>query len=338
MKIAIHKSPLGFSKDWISFCDRNNIEYKTVNCYDSDIINELVDCNLLMWHHHHAGPRDVLFAKQLLFSLQQSGKTIFPDFNTCWHFDDKVGQKYLLEAIQAPLAPSWVFYEKSKAKEWAGNVSFPKVFKLRGGAGSSNVRLVKTSKEAIKLINTAFGRGFSSYNKWDDLKEHIRKSKGDIKSVLGILGSFKRLFSATRFSQIVGRQKGYVLFQEFIAGNTFDIRVVVIADKAFAIKRLVRKNDFRASGSGHILYEKEEIDERCVKIAFGITDKLKGQCVAYDFVFTAEREPMIVEINYGFAHEAYFPCPGYWDKQMQWHTESFNPADLIIESMLKTLI
>lgn len=334
MKIAIHASPLGFSRDWIAYCVKHTTDYKIVNCYDSNIIAQLSDCDLLLWHHHHAGPRDVLFAKQLLFSLQQAGKNVFPDFNTCWHFDDKLGQKYLLEAIDAPQVPTWAFYEKKVALDWARKASFPKVFKLRGGAGSSNVKLIKTNKEAADIINKAFGAGFSSYNKWEDLKENIRKSKTNKTSVLNILGSVKRMFTATRFSHIVGRQKGYVLFQEFIADNTFDIRVVVIADKAFAIKRLVRKNDFRASGSGHILYAKEEIDERCVKIAFETTEKLKGQCVAYDFVFDSYNQPLIVEINYGFAHESYFACPGYWDRSMAWHEGLFNAADLIIESVL----
>lgn len=335
MKVAIHESRLGFSKDWISYCIKNEIDFKIVNCYDSNIVESLTDCDLLLWHHHHAGPRDVLFAKQLLFSIQQSGKKVFPDFNTCWHFDDKLGQKYLLEAIGAPHAATWAFYERSVALDWAQNTSFPKVFKLRGGAGSSNVRLIKTRNEAYKVINKAFGRGFSLYNRWDDLKENIRKSKSDIQSFRDILGSLKRLFAGTRFSQVVGRHKGYVLFQEFVAGNTFDVRVVVIADKAFAIKRLVRKDDFRASGSGYILYDKEEIDERCVKIAFVTTEKLKGQCVAYDFVFTLDNSPLIVEINYGFAHEAYFPCPGFWDRDMNWHETAFNAADIIVESMLQ---
>ena len=41
------------------------------------------------------------------------------------------------------------------------------------------------------------------------------------------------------------------------------VRVIVINDKAFAIKRMVRKNDFRASGSGIIEYDKENLtDER----------------------------------------------------------------------------
>jgi hypothetical protein len=70
-----------------------------VDCYQSDIINQLSDCDALMFHHYHASSKDTLFAKQLLFALESAGKIVFPDFRTGWHFDDKVGQKYLFEAI-----------------------------------------------------------------------------------------------------------------------------------------------------------------------------------------------------------------------------------------------
>ena len=119
-----------------------------------------------MWPHDHGNYNDALFAKQLLYALQMAGKRVFPDFNTTWHFDDKVGQKYLLEAIGAPLVPSYVFYSKREALEWAKQTSFPKVFKLRGGAGSANVRLVRTRSEAYRLISKAFTSGFSQFNRW----------------------------------------------------------------------------------------------------------------------------------------------------------------------------
>ena len=45
MKIAIHKSEWGFSKSWIAYCERKGINYKIVNCYDSDIIQSLKDCD-----------------------------------------------------------------------------------------------------------------------------------------------------------------------------------------------------------------------------------------------------------------------------------------------------
>ena len=155
MKIAIHKSG-GFSDRWIEYCEKNHIDYKIVNAYDTDIIQQMADCDAFMWHHFHNSYKDALFAKQLLFSLQQAGKRVFPDFNTGWHFDDKVGQKYLLEAIGAPLVPSYVFYTKKEALDWIDKTTFPKVFKLRGGAGASNVKLAHTKKEARHLVKKVF--------------------------------------------------------------------------------------------------------------------------------------------------------------------------------------
>ena len=50
MKIAIHERPGSFSDGCIRYCTEKKIPYKLVNCYDSDIINQLNDCDGLMWH------------------------------------------------------------------------------------------------------------------------------------------------------------------------------------------------------------------------------------------------------------------------------------------------
>jgi len=333
VKIAIHKSSWGFSPDWIKYCQNRNIPFKIVNCYSSSIVDELSDCTILMWHHHHSDAKDVLFAKQLLFSLQQAGRKVFPDFNTGWHFDDKVGQKYLLEALCIPIAKSFVFYRRDDAIAWINSASFPKVFKLRGGAGSSNVKLVKSSNEARRLVKKAFGEGFPSYDRWGDLKENWRKFRLGKTKILELAKSFRRLFYSTAYGRVAGSERGYIYFQEYIRNNSFDIRVVTIGKKAFAIKRLVRKNDFRASGSGFILYDPKEIAIDCIKKAFETSEKLNAQVVAYDFVFDSGA-PLIVEINYGYAHDAYFKCPGYWDSSLVWHEGKFNSADWIIDLML----
>ena len=116
--IAIHKSAWGFSPDWTKYCEENSISFKIVNCYDSDIIEQIMDCKALLWHHHHSLSEDKLFARELLFAIEQSGTKVFPNFNTAWYFDDKLGQKYLLEAIKAPLVPTFAFYSKKDALNW----------------------------------------------------------------------------------------------------------------------------------------------------------------------------------------------------------------------------
>lgn len=335
MKLAIHHKPGSFSDRWIAYCKAKDIEYKLVDCYQSDIIAQLQECNALMWHFSQNSPKDFLFAKQLIFSLEAGGKKVFPDFHTAWHFDDKVGQKYLLEAIGAPLVPTWVFYDKHGALDWAQTTDFPKVFKLRGGAGSQNVRLVHSLREAKQLIRKAFGRGFPVYHALGCLKERWRKYRLGKSHGKDLLKGFVRFIIPPPYARAKAREKGYVYFQEFIPNNDHDIRVVVIGDKAFAIKRMVRENDFRASGGGEILYEKALLNEKDIQLAFEIHEKLKSQCTSMDFVYN-KGEPKIVEISYGFSPEGYDPCPGYWDKNLNWHEGLFDPYGWMVENLVKS--
>ncbi len=97
---------------------------------------------------------------------------------------------------------------------------------------------------------------------------------------------------------------------------------------------MCRDNDFRASGSGKIFYEKEHIDKGCIELAFEASNKLKSQCMAYDFVFDASNKPLIVEISYTFSMHAYDECEGYWDIDLIWHKGKINPQDWMIESLL----
>lgn len=337
MKIAIYHRPGSFSDGWIRYCNDNGIDYKIVNAYESDIIEQVADCDAFMWHYHHGNYIDVLFAKQLLYSLQRAGKKVFPDFNTGWHFDDKVGQKYLLEAVGAPIVPSYVFYTEKDALNWIENTSFPKVFKLRGGAGSLNVKLVKTKNYAKKIVRKAFSKGFPQFGRIDYLKERSKKWKNGKDSFLGVCKGFYRLLFPPEYSKMHGREKGYVYFQEFIKDNKFDIRVVVIGNnKAFGLKRMVRKNDFRASGSGDIIYDKSGIDERCVRISFDIAKKLETQSLALDFIFDEGNNPLIVEISYGYSIKAYYKCEGYWTDDMIWHEgNGFDIEGWMVENIIK---
>jgi glutathione synthase/RimK-type ligase-like ATP-grasp enzyme len=333
MKIGIHEAKGSFSERWIEYLGSKGISYRVVDGYKSDIINQISDCDAFMWNFNHKGAKESKFVKQLLFSLPAAGKEVFPDFKTAWHFDDKVAQKYLLEAIGAPTAPSVVFYNKHEALKWAETTSFPKVFKLRNGAGSDNVRLVKSRKETIHLINRAFGKGFKQYDSWGNLRERYRKYRLGKTTLLNLLRGVARLGYTTDYARVTGNEKGYIYFQDFIPFNDHDIRVIVVGDKAFAIKRMVRANDFRASGSGTILYGKEHFNELTISTAFKVSDKLQTQCMAYDFVYR-DGEPLIVEISYGFAKEGYDACPGYWDRSLNWHEGPFNPYGWMVEDLI----
>src|SRR5690554_2201484 len=225
MKLAIHNSQTGFHPRWVSYCQENNVDYKIVDCYANDIIAQLQDCDALLWHYHQMNPKDLVIAKQILFALEHTGFIVFPDFKTGWHFDDKVAQKYLLEAIDAPMVKSYAFYEKRAALAWANKTSFPKVFKLRGGAGSSNVKLINNKKQAVKIINKAFGRGFSNYDAWGSLKERWRQFKIGKSNIKEPIKGIVRFFKPPKFAKVLGKECNYVYFQEFIPNLDFDVRI-----------------------------------------------------------------------------------------------------------------
>lgn len=334
MKIAIHHRRCSFSDCWIKYCKNNSIDYKVVNAFDSDITQQLKDCQLFLWHYSHAIYEDVIASKKILFALEQAGMNVYPNFNTGWHFDDKISQKYILESINAPLIPSYVFYNKKAAVDWINQASFPMVFKLKGGAGGANVSLVKTRKEAIKLTQKAFGKGFSQHNGLNYLKDCYQSYKYVEKNNLKLIKAIARLAIPTKFSRLNPPEKGYIYFQEFIPNNSSDIRIVIInANKAVAERRLVRPNDFRASGSG--LFSYTNINLEAVKIAFVVAEKLKLQSVAFDFVIDEDGSPLIVEMSYAFGTEGISNAKGYWDSSLTWHESKINLQEWLLTSLLE---
>ena len=339
MKIAIHDHPGSFSDRWITYCLENRIDFKKINCSDTDIINQLDDCDGLMWNWNQDDYKAELFARQLVRSLEKKGIKVFPDTNTSWHFDDKVGQKYLLEAIEAPFVKSYVFYSSQEALNWIEKTSFPKVFKLRGGAGSTNVSLVKTKKKATRLIKKAFGSGFPPRNRMSNLKDRFGVLQRDknLAAVKKIVGGIGRLFIPTEFERFSHKQKGYIYFQDFIPNNYYDTRLVIIGNRCFGCRRYCRKNDFRASGSGLCAYHPELFDKKSIQYAFETARKLKTQSVAFDFVML-NNEPKIVEISYCFPMEgASDNCPGYWDSNLTWHDNSINLQSFMVEDFINKL-
>jgi len=335
--IAIHNSG-DFAPRWIAYCEANNIPYKLVNCFDNNIVKQLEGCKALMWHHHHNSYKDVIAAKRILSALQHAGIKVFPDFNTGWHFDDKVAQKYLLEAIEAPIVPSYVFYDKNEALEWANTTSYPKVFKLKGGAGSANVRLVKSKSECVRLIHQAFGKGFSQFDGKAYFRDMYKRYLAGNKTLTDVIRAFGRVFIPSEYAKRAPREKNYIYLQDFIPNNDHDIRIIVIGNKAFAIKRMVLRNDFRASGSGNIIYDISQIPLAYIKLAFELNKKIQSQCIAFDFVFDENGNPYVVEISYGFTPRVYEPCKGYWTDDLQFHPGSFNPYGWMVQNLYDSII
>jgi len=337
-QIAIHERKGSFSDRWIEYCEEHNVKYKTVNCYDTNIIEQLMPVDGLLWHWAHNILADALAAKAIISTVETMGKKVFPNSDTCWHYNNKIGQKYLFESLRAPLVPTYVFYDLQKALAWIEETSFPKVFKLSKGAGSNNVRLVRSAAEAKKLAEQAFTIGIKQSGEYfRDVGIRFKRAR-QRRDLLGVLKRMPKAILNSRKTQThYELERDYIYFQDFMPDNKFDTRITVIGNRGFGFTRNVRKNDFRASGSGSIDYDLSRINPKCVQIAFELTRQIGGQCLGFDFVKATDDQPTIVEVSYCFMAEAVHNCPGHWDNQLNWHEGQIWPQDAILIDLLELL-
>jgi len=335
--IAIHHQQGSFSDRWIEYCQHQQVPYVVVDCYSSDILEQLRQASALLWHIGYGGiAADMLMGRHVLNASELMGLVAFPNWATQWHFDDKVAQKYLLEAIGAPLVPSYVFFDLDTTLSWINKTKFPKVFKLRCGSGSRNVQLVNSPNEARRLAQKAFREGYKPsgsilnyINAYKVVKARRDRRLWDF--MRSIPGKVHRRLSR---NYLLGRERGYIYFQEFMPDNNHDTRITVIGRRAFGFIRQVRPGDFRASGGGGIVYDQDAISPDCIRTAFRVAHQLKAQSMAFDFVNDVSGEARIVEVSYGYASKPVFDCGGFWDPDLIWHDKPMWPEHAILEDVL----
>lgn len=343
MKIAICPEQIEdscYAKKWTEYLKQRNVEVKWVDLTALDAFEQIKDCDAVMWRWIHT-PSDKIKAPKILYLIERYLKIpVYPSYDTCWHYDDKISEYYLLKNAGFPVADTWIFWDLKRAMEWAKTAQYPKVFKLASGAASSNVVKVNSYDEAKPLINRMFNRGIfpMTFNE----HKHALQLPHNFCEFRWLLSRIKQGLKYTTHleypclpSQWWLPEKDYAYFQEFIPNNEFDTRVVIIGNRALAFRRFNRPKDFRASGSGKFDIDPTQINLDTIKIAFEISNKLNFQCMAYDFLIK-NKHPVVVEISYTFPDEPYGPkLPGYWDSNLNWISQRNWPEEQQVDDFLK---
>lgn len=312
MRIAIHPddytNPKVGKRDassprWAELLEKAGHEVKWVNVYRADILEQLKGCDGFMWRWAHFGGMGQIARRLLPVIERELGLVVYPDQNTCWHYDDKIAQAHLFRALDIPTPETWIWFDKAEASDWARKADYPLVIKLYAGASSTNVRLVNSADEAAAWIERLFGQGVYS-----------------LASVSRAPWGWKRRIRAAAKSLLLGRplnekrsqwelHKNYVLFQEFIPDNPYDTRIAIIGNRGFGFRRYNRPNDFRASGSGDKNYDPDKIDHRAVRLGFRVAARLGAHTIFMDILRSGERR-LVLEISYTSPSQQY---PGYWE-------------------------
>lgn len=309
-----------YSEKFKEILEKNNIPFELVDPNSQYLINDIKNYSHLLFRHT-LGDSDK-FIYETIFHIAHNVYNVkcSPNYESFWPWDDKFKEFYLLKSHNFPVIDSNIFWNSSHALTFLNQAVYPLVVKLPKGASSENVVIVKSNNEARKIINQVFNKGVRSggLNTKSNLSSFsnlgARKyGKLLLKTQLQRLGLLK--YNPDRW-QI---HKDSILFQKFLPNNPYDIRVTVIGERAFGFRRIVRKDDFRASGSGNIDFDPGNVDKQCVEIALEVSQKMNFTSMAYDFLYDTDKKPYISEICYAFVDWAIHDCPGFWDEKLIWH-------------------
>jgi glutathione synthase/RimK-type ligase-like ATP-grasp enzyme len=325
-----------FSSRWAQRAAATGVKVRTVDVYAPDFFKQLAGCDGFMWRFGYS-PNPRLFAKRLLIAIERGmGIPVFPSFETAWHFEDKIAQAFLLQAAGLPMPATWVFWDRTTARDFCRSASYPLVLKLSFGYQSANVRLLNNFSDASYWIGQLFGPGVTGLQPpaplWRDALQRARTALSHLRG--------ESIYQDLECSEL---QHGYFYVQEFLPANEYDIRVTVIGNRAFAFRRFNRPGDFRASGSGRISWDPQQIDEESVRLAFRVARRLQTQSIAVDLLQHDGRR-LLTEISYTYASWAVRDCPGHWALQcddvagrLSWIEGRMHPEDAIFDDFVTLL-
>lgn len=320
------------TRHYMKILDYNKINYDLVE-YDDLFLERLDEADYFIFRLNFYDDN-----KRLGFTLidlidKYLGVKSYPTSNQIYTYDDKIRQKLLLDKFQIPRIDTNIFFDKAAAMDFVETAEYPFIFKLKGGAGSMNVMLIESKRQAKLYVRQMFGDGISPERSF--LPGTLRREYFDLKrEVRRFLGDGYRRIKGYDHNPTYNIEKNYFYAQKFLPQNDFDIRITVIDGKAFAFRRFNRPGDFRASGSGEIDYDQKAIPKECITQSFILAERLALVCIAIDFLFDGG-EFKVVEFSYTFDSKAVATCPGYWDRSGKFHEASFIPEYLQLRWLFK---
>ena len=200
---------------------------------------ELSPSDAIFIHSSSQQPEYKHYVDDVLLYLQATGNLLVPSIHVSRSHENK-GYQELHKRLRGVASPRGFYV--AKPAEIPPALEYPIVFKEVSGFGSSGVRLVRSGDELLQA---------SAAQSRLTVREAAR-------AVRIVVGNFLRKHLLRRVLPPIGDyyapMKRFVL-QNYIPGLTHDFKVLAFANRMFTLKRDVRANDFRASGSGRFSFE-----------------------------------------------------------------------------------
>lgn len=241
------------------------------------------------------------YLKDLMYIINQKCK-IIPNYQMLLSHENKGFQEILKKENKFGSLQGNYFFDIDQSV-----LPFPKVLKTISGAGSSGVFLVKNLQDSAKIKREFFDTS---------LKRKFIKTQRKFK------------LNEQEYKIYNYRHKGFNLFveQEFIPNLNNDYKVLIFGNRFYVLQRSVRKNDFRASGSG--LFDFVKPPENVLNFAKKIFEILDNPYLSLDIAQSESGCHLIEFQGTNFGPYTLLNAPNRYTFINQTWVEEINDKDL----------
>jgi hypothetical protein len=222
----------------------------------------VVEREAIYWTGSHQNLDVKQYVNDILISRFIGRDNLVPKLETVISHENKGMQGMLASELGINLISQDYHCATTVPSDYLSNTV---VFKSLGGAGSVGVSLAKNKQQYQRKIRMNLLLNATLLN----IKE---MSKNVIRRLL------KRNSQADYL-----RKNARFVSQLFVKELLFDYKVLVLGEHVYFLKRYVRKDDFRASGSGKFEFE-EKISPKLIQFAFDCKDKLNVPYCSLDLI------------------------------------------------------
>jgi glutathione synthase/RimK-type ligase-like ATP-grasp enzyme len=234
---------LGILKGFVGGTD--SYELYVEACKDLEVDYELVDIIGANWMDNvrrsqcdgflvRPSPRyDVwkrMFDERLYFVERKLNKFIYPTYDELFMYENKRIMAYWLTLHAIPSPKTWVLYDREEALRFLERTEYPIVFKTHIGATATGVEIMRTRREARRLIDRVFTIGYG--------RKMCISLKGLLKNKIAVPGLNPAYY--------LEREYKTALIQEYVP-NVREWRVTCIGGSYFGYEKL-KRGDFHSGG------------------------------------------------------------------------------------------
>jgi len=179
------------------------------------------------------------YIEDVVLGLELQGAVLIPTYKFLKSHDNKVFMEIVRNGSNFNLIKNIKSYHFGSLEDLQNssiNFEFPVVIKNYAGAMSKGVFLANSKTELYKIAQKAS----RSKHYFSEFKDSLRplRHKGYIKEA---------------------KYRNKFIVQQFIPNLKNDWKVLIYGDKYYILYRGVRKNDFRASGSGKFIFDNDNL-------------------------------------------------------------------------------